>query len=101
MGAADAEVGGGQHDAHRRLAQVELDQVAHPGVVGPRGHERDRRCRPGDVAGGGPQSGKLRELLPVGADDEVPRLLVACGGCAPRAASRIRSRSSGAIAHSP
>jgi len=26
MGAADAEVGGGQHDAHRRLAQVEVDQ---------------------------------------------------------------------------
>src|SRR6266508_312895 len=27
---------------------------------------------------------ELRELLPVGADDEVPRLLVAGGGCAPR-----------------
>src|SRR6266511_2774644 len=84
MSAADAEVGGGQHDAHRRLAQVELDQVAHLGVVGAWGHERDRGCRAGDVAGGGPHPGKLRELLPVGADDEVPRLLVAGRGCAPR-----------------
>src|SRR6266540_2809315 len=40
MSAADAEVGGGQHDAHRRLAQVELDQVAHLRVVGAWGHER-------------------------------------------------------------
>src|SRR6266511_3845468 len=83
MSAADAEVGGGQHDAHRRLAQVELDQVAHLGVVGAWGHERDRGYRAGDVAGGRPHPSKLRELLPVGADDEVPRLLIAGKECAP------------------
>jgi hypothetical protein len=36
MGATDADVGGGQHHAHHRLAQVELDQVPQLGIVGPR-----------------------------------------------------------------
>jgi hypothetical protein len=84
MGAADAEVGRGQHDAHRRLAQIELDQVAHQGVVGPWGQQRDRRRRVGDVASGGPNLGELGKLLPVSADHEVPCLLVAGRGRAPR-----------------
>jgi hypothetical protein len=83
MGAADAQVGGGQHDAHARLAQVELNQVAQLGVVGGRGHQRDRRRRAGDVAGGGSHRGQLGERLAVGADHEVPGLLVAGRRCAP------------------
>jgi hypothetical protein len=43
MSAADAQVGGGQRDAHRRLAQVVLDQIARAGITGVRGDERDRR----------------------------------------------------------
>ena len=33
VGAADAEVRGGQHDAHRRLAEIELGQIARPRLV--------------------------------------------------------------------
>jgi hypothetical protein len=65
------------------LAQVVLDQVAGAGVVGAWGHQRDRRRRPGDVAGAAPHPGQLGELLGVGADHEVPGLLVAGRGGAP------------------
>jgi hypothetical protein len=100
MGAADAQVGGGHHDAHRRLTQVELDQVAQLGVVGAGGHQRDRRRRPGDVTGAAPHPGQLGELFGVGADDEVPGLLVAGRGGAP---GRLQDpfQFLGAIAPSP
>ena len=71
---------GDQHSAEPVLAQVELDQITHPGVVEPRGHYRNRRRRAGDAL----HPRDLRELLPVGADHEVPRLLVARRRRAPR-----------------
>ena len=83
MGAADAQVSGGQHDAHGRLAQVQLDQIAHLGVVGTWATSAIVAAEPVTWPGGGSHPSKLGELLPVGADDEVPRLLVAGRGGAP------------------
>ena len=59
--------------------QVVLDQVARAVVVGDGGHQRDRRRRAGHAARQH-ALGELAQLLPVGADDEVPGLLVAGRG---------------------
>src|SRR6266536_588720 len=100
MGAADAEVGGGQHDAHRRLAQVELDQVAHLGVVGAWGTSAIVAAEPATWRAAGPTLASCASCSRSVQTTKSHACWLPAEGVR-RAASRIRSRSSGAIARSP
>ena len=71
---ADPEVGGGQRDGHRCLAQVELGPVEL--VVCRRTDDHDRRGRASHVTGAPPDLCQLAELPATGDEDEVPRLPV-------------------------
>ena len=76
VAAPDAQAGGREHDAHRRLAEVERGATL---LVRCRRDQRDGRRGPRHVAGAPPDFGQLGQLLAVGDDDEVPRLPVPRG----------------------
>src|ERR1022692_2361825 len=72
MTAADSQAGRGQHDAHRRLAKIELGASMLAVVSG--GDQRDRRGGARHMSAAPPHRGQLLQLIAVGYDDEVPGL---------------------------
>jgi hypothetical protein len=79
VGGADAKAGRGEHDAHRGLAEVVLDEASFPVVLRYRGDQRDRRRRVGDMPGALPDVRQLQQLRPLPDQDEVPGLPVLRG----------------------
>src|ERR1022692_3840531 len=100
MTAADSQAGRGQHDAHRRLAKIELGASMLAVVSG--GDQRDRRGGARHMSAAPPHRGQLLQLIAVGYDGELPDV-------APRrdrgpdahlpAADRVLPRTLALIAH--
>ena len=76
MRAPDPQVGRRQHHLHRRLPHVVEDPVAGVLIAREGRHEDDRRGRAADVPSEAPRLRQLPERFTIGADDEIPRLLV-------------------------
>src|SRR5256885_15056556 len=74
---SDAEIGGRKHDVRRGLTEVVLQPRPTLIVVGHCRDQRDRRGRPGNVAGALPYLREISQGVAVRDDDEVPRLPVA------------------------
>src|SRR5438874_3280349 len=62
----DPEVSGHHHHAHRRLAEIELDQLSHVWVVRLRDDDGDRRCGIRHVPGPSPHGRELAEPVAFG-----------------------------------
>jgi hypothetical protein len=76
MTAADAEIGGCDHHAHRNLAEVELLDLSRALVPHDRRHESDRRDGSSNMPSVLPDLGELTEPPAIRHEDEVPRLPV-------------------------
>src|SRR6516165_7632322 len=79
VGAADAEAGGSQHDAHRGLTEVVLEAVPLPLVLRHGSDERDRGGRVRHMSGAPPHVAELLQLPALADEDEVPGLPVLRG----------------------
>jgi len=76
MAAADSPIGRGDHHLHRRLPDVEAITFASAGLRLVGDHHRDGGRRVGDVPAASPHGRQVTQHLPIGHDDEVPRLVV-------------------------
>src|SRR4051812_17859176 len=76
MTRSDPEIGGRKHDVRRGLTEVVLEPGAMPIILGHGSDQRDRRGRPGYVAGTLPYLREFDQVVAVGDNDEVPRLPV-------------------------